>query len=65
MKGKILWVVMAAVLTTLASVTPSQAGTCQDACYAEAQACMRSCQGQGLGCRTICTDDYNVCLSSC
>jgi hypothetical protein len=65
MKGKILWIVMAAVLTTLASVTPSQAGTCQDACYAENQACMKTCLGQGLSCRSACTYDYNVCLAGC
>jgi uncharacterized membrane protein len=66
MRGKMIWVVMAAVLTALASVTPSEAvPTCQDLCYSEAQACMRSCQGQGLACRNICTNDYNACLAGC
>jgi hypothetical protein len=66
MKGKILWIVMAAVLTTLASITPSQAaGTCQDLCYSENQACMKACLGQGLACRSICTSDYNACLAGC
>jgi hypothetical protein len=66
MKGRILWMVTAAVLTVLASVTPSKAApTCQDLCYAEVQSCMKSCQGQGLACRNVCTNDYNACLAGC